>query len=144
MSATNSFEAAVTALFFNGTAIANLADNAASSPKTQFYLSLHTADPGETGSQNTSETAYTGYARLSIARDSSGFTCSGNSATNTALKTFGQCTASPGTDITHVGLGYDSTGAGTLIDSMALDNPIAMAVGATPIFPIGDLEFTVE
>ena len=144
MSATNSFEGQVAALIFNGTAIPNLADNAASSPITAYYLSLHTADPGETGSQNTSEAAYTGYARVSVARDSSGFTVSGSSATNTAQIAFGQCTASPGSSITHVGLGLSSSGAGTLLGSFALDNPVAMAIGATPIFPIGNYENTID
>lgn len=144
MSATNSFEAAVVALYFNGTAHADLAQNDGSSPATSFYVSLHTADPGETGSQNTSEVAYTGYARVEVTRDSSGFTCSGNAASNTAQLAFGQCTASPGSDISHVGLGLSSSGAGTLLFSLALTNPVVMSVGATPIFPIGDLEFTAD
>lgn len=144
MSATNSFENQIAALIFNGTAIPNLADNAGTSPATAYYLSLHTADPGEGGSQNTSETAYTGYARVAVARNSGGFTVSGNSATNTALIGFGQVTASPGSDVTHVGLGLGSTGAGTLLGSFALDNPIVMSVGATPIFPIGNYENTID
>jgi hypothetical protein len=144
MSATNSFEASVIALYFNGTAHADLAQNDGSSPATEFYVSLHTGDPGEAGAQNTSEAAYTGYARVAVDRDSSGFTCSGNSATNTAQISFGQCTASPGSDITHVGLGLSSSGAGTLLFSLALSNAVAMSVGATPIFPVGDLEFTAD
>jgi hypothetical protein len=144
MSATNTFEAQVCALLFNGTPIANIADNAASSPVTAYYLSLHTADPGESGSQNTSEAAYTGYVRKAVNRNSGGFTCSGNSATNTAQISFDQCTASPGSDITHVGLGLSSSGAGTLLGSFALLNPIVMSVGATPIFPIGNYENTID
>jgi hypothetical protein len=144
MSATNSFEASVIALYFNGTAHADLAQNDGSSPATAFYVSLHTADPGEAGSQNTSEAAYTGYSRVSVNRDNTGFTCSGNAASNTAQISFGQCTASPGSDITHVGLGLSSSGAGTLLFTLALTNPVAMSVGATPIFPVGDLEFTAD
>lgn len=33
-----------------------------------FYLSLHTADPGDAGSQSTSEAAYSGYARVAVVR----------------------------------------------------------------------------
>ena len=33
-------------LIFNAVAWANMADNAAASPLTNLYLSLHTADPG--------------------------------------------------------------------------------------------------
>ena len=63
-------------LLYNQTAptITSLMANAAS-PLTSMYLALHTADPGELGnSQSTSEIAYTGYARVAIARSSSGFT----------------------------------------------------------------------
>jgi hypothetical protein len=144
MSATNTFEAQIAALIFNGTTIDGIAENDTTSPSTQFYLSLHTADPGETGTQSTSETAYTGYARVAVDRDSSGFTCSGNSATNAEQIAFGQCTASPGSNITHVGLGLSSSGTGTLLGSFALDNAIVMSVGATPIFPIGNYENTID
>lgn len=144
MSATNTFEGEIAALIFNGTAIPNIADNAASSPITTYYISLHTADPGEGGSQNTSETAYTGYSRQTVARNSGGWTLSGGSATNAAQLNFGVCTASPGNDITYVGIGLSSSGAGTLKASLQLANPIVMAVGATPIFPIGNLNPTVE
>ena len=36
-------------LIFNATPIANLADNAATSPLTQLAVALHTGDPGEGG-----------------------------------------------------------------------------------------------
>ena len=144
MSATNTTENKVAALVFNGTTWANIADNTASSPLTSLYISLHTADPGETGSQNTSEAAYTGYARVAVTRDSGGFTVSGNAATNAAQLNFGLCTASPGSDITYVGVGHSSSGAGTLIGSLQLSSPVVMAVGATPIFPIGNLSFQVD
>ena len=51
MSKGNTFENDWMKLIFNATAIANIADNAASSPLTNLYVSLHTADPGETGDQ---------------------------------------------------------------------------------------------
>jgi len=35
-------------LLFQAVAIANIADNAASSPLTALYISLHTADPTDT------------------------------------------------------------------------------------------------
>ena len=38
-------------LIFNGTTIANIADNAVSSPLTNLYVSLHTATPAAGGSQ---------------------------------------------------------------------------------------------
>lgn len=144
MSATNTFENQVAALLFNGTAIPNLADNASSSPVTSYWISLHTADPGEAGNQETSETEYTGYARLEATRDSSGWTVSGNAASNTSQLTFGQCTASPGDNITHVGIGLSETGTGTLLGSLALTNEISMAVGATPIFSASALAPAID
>src|SRR6516162_2090 len=75
-------------LIFNGTPIPNLADNAATSPLTNLYASLHTADPGVGGTQTTSEAAYTSYARVAISRTSSGFTVSTNTCTLTASVTF--------------------------------------------------------
>lgn len=79
MSKGDTFENDLLKLIFNGTAIANIADNAATAPLTDLWLSLHTADPGEAGSQTTSETAYTGYARVAVARTSGGWSVSGAS-----------------------------------------------------------------
>ena len=68
MPKTTAFSADLLKLIFNGTAIANIADNAASAPLANLVLSLHTADPGVGASQTTSEVAYTGYARVSVPR----------------------------------------------------------------------------
>jgi hypothetical protein len=51
MSKSNAFETDLLGLIFNGTAITTIADNAASTPLTNLYLALHTADPGEAGNQ---------------------------------------------------------------------------------------------
>ena len=74
MSKSNVFENDLLKLIFNATPIAGLADNAASSPVTNLYLALHTADPGEAGDQTTSEISYTGYTRLAVLRTSGGWT----------------------------------------------------------------------
>jgi hypothetical protein len=60
-------------LVLQAVAYANIADNAASSPFTNTYVSLHTASPGASGDQTTSETSYTSYARQAVARTSSGW-----------------------------------------------------------------------
>jgi len=72
MSKSNAFENSLLKLIFNATAIANLADNAATSPLTNLYVSLHTADPGEAGDQSTNEVSYTSYARVAVARTTGG------------------------------------------------------------------------
>lgn len=144
MSATNAVETALLELIFKGTTWASVAQNASSSPYTSYYISLHTADPGEAGSQTTSETAYTGYSRIQVTRDGTGWTVSNNSATNAATLTFGKCTASPGSDITHVGLGTASSGAGVLLLSNPLTSSLTMAAGVTPLFEAGACEFTAN
>lgn len=144
MSATNAFETAVLALYFNATTHDGFAENDSTSPWTAYYVSLHTADPGEAGSQNTSETAYIGYARISVNRNSGGFTVSGNNVSNAVEIAFGQCSASPGSNLTYFGIGTDVSGAGTLLFSGALTDPITMQVGTTPIFSIGELDVNCD
>lgn len=144
MSATNAVETAILSLIFTATTWDTIAENDTTAPATEFYISLHTADPGDAGAQNTSETAYTGYARVSIARTTGGWTVTGGAVTNDAEVAFGQCTAAPGGNITHVGLGISSSGAGTLLLSNPLDTPVAMQVGTVPIFDATDLEFTCD
>jgi hypothetical protein len=140
MTATTAFGTDLLDLIFTAVNFANLADNAVSAPVTEFYISLHTASPGTSGTQSTSETAYTGYARQSVARTTGGWTVASATATNDAEISFGQCSASPGSDITHVGIGLSSSGTGTLYLYGELDNSIIMQVGATPQFAISALE----
>lgn len=147
MSATNAFETACLLLYFNNTDHANIGDAAGlqnSAAAGSFYISLHTADPGETGTQTTSETAYTGYARIAVARTSGGFTVSGNTVSNAAEILFGNCTASPGSAVTHFGIGSDVSGAGNLFLSGALSASYQPAVGNAPRFPAGQLTTTLD
>ena len=132
MSKGNTFENDWLKLIFNATAIANIADNAATSPLTNLYVSLHTADPGETGDQTTSETAYTGYARVAVARTTGGWTVTNNSVSPVANIDFGECTASPGSAITHAAIGTASSGTGKVLYKGALSASITMAVGVIP------------
>lgn len=84
MSKGNNLETDILALIFNATTIPELAENDTTSPATNITVALHTADPGEAGNQTTSETAYTGYARVNVARTSGGWTVSGNSVSPAA------------------------------------------------------------
>lgn len=105
-------------IIFNATAIANIADNAASSPLTNLYISLHTASPGIGGAQTTNETAYTNYTRIAVARTSGGWTVASGAASNAALIQFPQCGVT-GATITHVAIGTDSSGAGKVLYAVA-------------------------
>ena len=131
MSKSNTFENDLLALIFNGTAIANLADDAATSPLTELYVSLHTADPGEAGNQTTSECAYTSYARVAVARTSGGWTITGNSVSPAANIDFPA--AIGGTETaTHVAIGTASTGTGKILYSGTISPNIAISTGVTP------------
>ncbi len=143
MSATNAFETDLLELIFNATTIANIADDAGTTPATNLYVSLHTADPGETGAQNTSEAAYTSYARVAVERTSSGWTVSGNTATNAAAIEFPQATGGSAT-VTHFGIGLASSGVGTLLFSGALGASRSISTGITPSFAAGELDVTAD
>lgn len=146
MSATNAAETSVLDLIFTNTNWANIGDATGlrgSTTAGSFYISLHTADPGETGSQTTNETAYTNYARVAVARSGSGWTVSGNNNSNTSAITFAQCGAS-GATITHFGVGTASSGTGNLIFKGALDSSLAVSNGITPSFAAGALDVNCD
>jgi hypothetical protein len=131
MSKSNTFENDWLKLIFNATAIANLADNAASSPLTNLYVSLHTADPGEAGNQSTNEVAYTSYARVAVARTSGGWTVTNNSVSPVANIDFPAATGGSGT-VTYFGVGSASSGSGVLYYSGTVTPSISVTSGVTP------------
>lgn len=143
MSLGNTFENDLMKLIFNGTAITSIADNAAASPFTQYYISLHTADPGEAGDQTTSEAAYTSYARVAVNRNSGGWTVSGASATNAATISFPACTGSSST-VTYFAIGTASSGTGKILLSGALTSSLAISSGITPQFAASALTVTAD
>lgn len=104
MSKTNSLENSILLLLFNATPIADLAADDQTSPATTLTVSLHTADPGEGGSMTTNEATYTSYARVTVNRNSGGWTVTGNSVSPAADITFPECTGGTNT-ITHFGIG---------------------------------------
>lgn len=131
MSKGDTFENDFVKLIFNGTAIANIADNAATSPLTQLFLSLHTADVGESGSQTTSEATYTGYARVGVNRNSGGFSVSTNTVSLVANTDFPACTGGSST-VTHFAIGTSSSGAGKVLYKGAVSPSITVTNGVTP------------
>lgn len=136
MSLGNTTENDICLLLFNGTALSWNAN-------TNLYISLHTADPGEGGSQTTNEAAYTSYARVAVLRSGSGWTVSGNTATNAALIQFPQCTGSSST-ITHVAIGTSTSGTGQIIASGSLSASLSVSSGIQPQFSAGELDFTID
>lgn len=119
-------------LIFNGTAIANVADNAATSPITTLFVSLHTADPGS-GTQATSEISYTGYARQTPARTTGGWTVTGGSVSPVANIQFPVSTGGTGGTAAFWAVGTAVSGTGKVLYSGALSPTIAITSGVTPI-----------
>jgi hypothetical protein len=149
MSKGNTLETGILNLILNNINLADIGDATGlrgSTTAGSLYISLHTADPGEGGSQTTSETAYTGYARVAIARSGAQWTVVSGAASNAALVTFGACTAAPGGNITNFGVGTASSGAGVLLYKGALAAALVMssAPSTIPEFAIGDLDITED
>ncbi len=147
MSATNACETAILTLYFLNTDHANIGDAAGlqnSVAAGSFYISLHTADPGEAGAQNTTETAYTGYARQAVARSGAGWVVTGNTADNAAAVNFPNCTAAPGAAVTFFGVGTDLSGAGNLLFSGALGASYQPSIGNAPFFAVGVLDIVAD
>lgn len=146
MSASNAFENAIALLIFNNTNAANIGDATGlrgSTTAGSLYVSLHTADPGESGSQTSNETSYTNYARVAVARSGSGWTVSGSNTSNTSTVSFPTCGAT-GATITHFGIGTDSSGSGNLLFSGALTASLSVSNGVTPAFSAGQLDIDTD
>ncbi len=135
MSLSNTAENSLLLLIFNNTDFANIGDAAGlqnSAAAGSLYVSLHTSDPGEAGSQTTNEISYTGYARVGVARSGSGWTVTNNSVSPASAVAFGEMTAGAGGTVTHFGVGTDSSGAGTLLFSGTVSPNIPVTNGVTP------------
>jgi hypothetical protein len=131
VSIANSTENSLLKLLFNATAIADVAENDASSPLANVRVSLHTSDPGEAGGQSTNETTYGGYVRVSVARTTTGWVVTNNSVSPGATISFAQATSGTAT-ITHFGVGTATSGAGVLWFSGTVTPNISVSAGVTP------------
>lgn len=134
MAISGTSETAIMALIFNATAWANYADNAATTPQTQIATALHTADPGSAGTQSTSESAYTSYARVNVNRNSGGWTVSGTnpaSVSPVALIGFPAGTGGSGT-VTFFSTGKTGGGATAILFSGTVTPNIVTGNGVTP------------
>ena len=132
MSIADATEDDILALYFTAVSIANLADNAASSPETQIAYALHTADPTDSGTQATSAAAYTSYDRVDAARSGAGHTVSSGSCSPDADVDFPAGTGGGGT-ATFFSTGKSSvTTTADIYWSGAISPTIAMGDGVTP------------
>lgn len=132
MSKSDALENDMLDLLFNGTAIADVAENDASGPLGSLYLALHTADPGEAGTQATNEVAYTNYARAAVLRTSAGFTVSGSTVTLTANVDFPAGGVGSSPVATHWSVGLAASGATNILYSGTITPNITCGNGVTP------------
>jgi hypothetical protein len=146
MSMSNTAETALLLHYFNNSDVANVGDATGlrgSTAAGNFYCALHTADPGEAGTQTTNESAYTSYDRVAIPRTAGGFTVSGNQVVNAALVQFPLCTGGSST-VTHWSIGTAASGAGSIVLKGSLSSSLNVANGIQPQFNAGALAPTVD
>lgn len=135
MSKADTLETGLLNLILNNAALANIGDASGLQPSAadgNLYLSLHTADPTDSGDQESSEITYTSYARVAVARTGSVWTVSAGSASLASPPAvFPAGTGGSGT-ATHFGLGTASSGVGVLLYSGAITPNIVCGDGVTP------------
>ncbi len=111
---------------------------------SQLFISLHTADPGEGGTQATNEATYTGYARMAVSRPG-GFTIAGAVASLAAQLVFGERTDAGATEtIVYVGIGVAGSGATKLLHSYALNSAIEVDQNDSPYIPAAGFTITED
>ena len=109
-----------------------------------LYVSLHTADPGEAGTQATNEATYTGYARVAVSRATGGWNVTANIGNNVAAVLFPANSGVSAQTVTHLGLGTAASGATTLLYSGTLTANLAVVALVEPNFAAGALSITEE
>jgi hypothetical protein len=139
VSKSNTWENQLLLLVFNNTNAANIGDATglrASTVAGSLYLALHTADPGDAGTQATSECTVGGYARVAVARSAGGFTVAANVVTLTAAVDFPEVTSGSQT-VTHFSVGVASSGATAILYSGTLDVSLLCDTGKIPRLKTG-------
>lgn len=133
---------AVIGLYYNATAIANIADNAAAAPITQVSMALATASYSASSTLASNEGTYTNYARQDTARTTGGWDApSGGATANAAAVEYPQCGAS-GNTITSAATGKPGGGAAAIFHYGDLNASIAVSNQIQPRFPIGAITIT--
>lgn len=146
MPATDLFEDDLLDLIFTNVDAPNVGDAAGlqnSATAGSFYISLHTATLNDTHSAQTQdEAAYTSYARVAVARSTSGWTVASGTVDNDAAISFPAATGGSETE-TYFGIGSALSGAGNLQIYGALTASLAVSSGITPEFAAGALDISL-
>lgn len=131
MSKSNTYEADLLSLLLQGVTITDLA--VASTNINSIWASLHTDDPGDTGTQGTNEANYSGYTRIAVTRSTAGFVVSGGSASPVSAITFPEAASTTTMTLTHCAFGQASaTTGGKIFYSGTISPNIAIGSGVTP------------
>ena len=139
MSKSDTFENDFLLLVFNNTGASLIGDATGLRGSTAagvLYFSLHTADPGEAGTQATSEVTYTSYARSAKNRTSADFTVTASVMAVNSAVVFLAGTGGAGT-AAFWGLGTAASGAGKLLYKGAISPSIVTGNGVTPTLAAG-------
>lgn len=130
MSKGNAFETDLLEHLFNNTAIAGVGDATglpATSTAGSLYVSLHSADPGEAGTQSTSEVSYTSYARAAVARSTAAWLVNTTNGTVSPVANIDFPTSTGAAATAHFfAVGVTSTGAGMILYSGTVSPAIAI------------------
>ncbi len=121
-------------LVFNATAIANIADNAASSPLTNLFVALSTGTLSAASTMATTEAAYTSYARATVARTTGGWGAASAQVTNpVATISFPAATGGSETE-TYFSIGVNVTvgNASKVLYFGPISPTIVVSSGVTP------------
>lgn len=138
MSKSNTLESAVLNLLLAAKPLANVFDNAGSSPITDIWVALHTSDPTDSGTMGSGELAATGYTRIATTRSTAGWTVSNGSASPVAAITFPQLTSTSTGTITHFSVGMTSaTTGGTIFYKGTVSPNINYGQNVTPSISTG-------
>jgi hypothetical protein len=141
----DNFETDLLELIFVNTNLANIGDSTGlrgSTTAGNFYIALYTAAP--TDSSQGTETTYTNYARVAVARTSGGWTVAAGACSNTAAITFPQCGV---TGATLCAFSINLSDVETTDDAIYwgdLTSNLTVSSGVTPEFAIGDLDVTED
>ncbi len=144
MPATDTLEDEILNLLFLNDDFDNIGDAAGIQGSTaagNLELSLHTGTLGDTSNQNTTEAAYTSYARVDVARSGAQWTVTSGTVTNDATISFPAATGGSETE-TDFGIGSDIV-ANELWIYGALTSSLAVSSGITPEYAAGDLDISV-
>lgn len=110
-------------------------------PPVTVYISLHTADPGETGANEVSGNAY---ARVAVTNNATNWpAAAAGLKSNGIVFTFPTPTGAGWGTVTHFGI-WDAASAGNNLFGGALSVPKTINADDTVQFNVGDIDITAD